>query len=87
LAANVEQSSTPTSFPRNTGRSFGCLPTDQSGHEADYSKWIARAETLMEPYLGKIQPAGCYADILIVDGDPIEDIGVLAQDGRSLSAA
>ena len=38
----------------------------------------------MEPYLGKIQP-GCHADLLIVDGDPLEDIGVLAQDGRSLS--
>jgi imidazolonepropionase-like amidohydrolase len=39
----------------------------------------------MDPHLGKIQP-GCWADILIVDGDPLEDIGVLAQDGRSLSA-
>ena len=43
------------------------------------------AEILMEPHLGKIQ-LGCCADILIVDGDPLEDIGVLAQDGRSLSA-
>ena len=43
------------------------------------------AEILMEPHLGKIQP-GCYADILVVDGDPLEDIGVLAQDGRKLSA-
>ena len=43
------------------------------------------AEILMDPHLGKIQP-GCCADILIVDGDPLEDIGVLAQDGRSLSA-
>ena len=43
------------------------------------------AEILMEPDLGKIQP-GCCADILIVDGDPLEDIGVLAQDGRKLLA-
>ena len=43
------------------------------------------AEILMEPHLGKIEP-GCYADILVVDGDPLEDIGVLAQDGRKLSA-
>jgi imidazolonepropionase-like amidohydrolase len=42
------------------------------------------AEILMEPHLGKIQP-GCYADVLVVDGDPLEDIGVLAQDGRKLS--
>jgi imidazolonepropionase-like amidohydrolase len=42
------------------------------------------AEILMEPHLGKIQP-GYYADILVVDGDPLEDIAVLAQDGRKLS--
>jgi imidazolonepropionase-like amidohydrolase len=43
------------------------------------------AEILMEPQLGKIQP-GCYADILIVDGDPLTNIDVLAQDGRRLTA-
>jgi imidazolonepropionase-like amidohydrolase len=43
------------------------------------------AEILLEPDLGAIRP-GCYADILVVEGDPLEDIGVLAQDGRSLSA-
>lgn len=42
------------------------------------------AEILMEPHLGRIQP-GYYADILVVDGNPLEDIGVLAQDGRKLS--
>ena len=42
------------------------------------------AEILMEPKLGKIQP-GCYADILIVDGDPLRDIDVLAQGGRGLT--
>jgi imidazolonepropionase-like amidohydrolase len=41
------------------------------------------AEILMEPHLGRIQP-GYYADILVVDGDPLEDIGVLAQDGKKL---
>lgn len=43
------------------------------------------AEILMEPELGKIQP-GCQADILIVDGDPLADISVLARDGRALTA-
>jgi imidazolonepropionase-like amidohydrolase len=43
------------------------------------------AEILMEPELGKIQP-GCQADLLIVDGDPLADIAVLAQDGRCLTA-
>jgi imidazolonepropionase-like amidohydrolase len=39
----------------------------------------------MEPKLGKIQP-GCYADLLIVDGDPLANIDVLAAGGRSLAA-
>src|SRR6202453_859850 len=43
------------------------------------------AEILMEPLLGRIQP-GCRADILIVDGDPIANIEVLARDGRGLIA-
>ena len=43
------------------------------------------AEILMEPLLGRIQP-GCRADILIVDGDPLANIEVLAQDGRGLIA-
>jgi imidazolonepropionase-like amidohydrolase len=43
------------------------------------------AEILMEPELGKIQPR-CQADILIVDGDPLADISLLAQDGRGLTA-
>ena len=42
------------------------------------------AEILMEPYLGKIQP-GCHADILVVDGDPLKDIDVLARDGRGVT--
>jgi imidazolonepropionase-like amidohydrolase len=49
------------------------------------SATAVNAEILMEPQLGKIQP-GCWADILIVDGDPLEDISVLARDGRSLLA-
>jgi imidazolonepropionase-like amidohydrolase len=43
------------------------------------------ADILMEPHLGRIQPE-CHADLLIVDGDPLEDIGALAQDGRTLTA-
>lgn len=41
------------------------------------------ADILQEPTLGKIRP-GCEADLLVVDGDPLRDIGVLAQDGRNL---
>ena len=43
------------------------------------------ADILMEPQLGRIQP-GCYADLLIVDGDPLADINVLAQNGRRLTS-
>ena len=35
--------------------------------------------------LGTIAP-GALADLLVVDGDPLKDIGLLAQDGRKLSA-
>jgi imidazolonepropionase-like amidohydrolase len=41
------------------------------------------AEILMEEgRLGVIAP-GAHADILLVDGDPMRDIGVLGQSGRS----
>jgi imidazolonepropionase-like amidohydrolase len=41
------------------------------------------ADLLGEPTLGAVR-AGCEADLLVVDGDPLRDIGVLAQDGRAL---
>jgi imidazolonepropionase-like amidohydrolase len=41
------------------------------------------ADLLGEPTLGRIAP-GCEADLLIVDGDPLQDIGVLAKDGRGV---
>lgn len=43
------------------------------------------AELLDEPTLGWIY-AGSEADILIVDGDPLKDINVLAMDGHALAA-
>lgn len=43
------------------------------------------AEILMqEGKLGCIS-AGAHADLIIVDGDPLKDIDLLAQDGRQLS--
>lgn len=66
-------------------REFTIRREVQSAASILRSATAVNAEILLEPNLGKIQP-GCYADILIVDGDPLEDIGVLAQDGRSLSA-
>ena len=66
-------------------REFTIRREVQSAASILRSATSVNAEILMEPHLGKIQP-GCCANILIVDGDPIEDIGVLAQDGRSLSA-
>ncbi|WP_447751268.1 amidohydrolase family protein [Sphingopyxis fribergensis] len=41
------------------------------------------AEILMEEgRLGVIAP-GAYADILLVDGDPMKDVTILGQDGRN----
>jgi imidazolonepropionase-like amidohydrolase len=66
-------------------REFSIRREVQSAAAILRSATSVNAEILMDPHLGKIQP-GCYADILIVDGDPLEDIGVLDRDGRSLSA-
>jgi imidazolonepropionase-like amidohydrolase len=66
-------------------REFRIRREVQSAAAILHSATAVNAEILMEPKLGKIQP-GCCADILIVDGDPLQDIGVLAQDGRSLAA-
>jgi imidazolonepropionase-like amidohydrolase len=66
-------------------REFTIRREVQSAASILRSATSVNAEIVMEPHLGKIQP-GCCADILIVDGDPLEDIGVLARDGRSLSA-
>ncbi|HEY0682766.1 MAG TPA: amidohydrolase family protein [Steroidobacter sp.] len=42
------------------------------------------AEILMqEGRLGCVRP-GAYADLIVVDGDPLKDIGLLAADGRKL---
>jgi imidazolonepropionase-like amidohydrolase len=57
----------------------------QSAADILRSATSVNAEILMEPLLGRIQP-GCRADILIVDGDPMANIEVLAQDGRGLIA-
>jgi len=57
----------------------------QSAVDILRSATSVNAEILMEPLLGRIQP-GCRADILIVDGDPIANIEVLARDGRGLIA-
>jgi imidazolonepropionase-like amidohydrolase len=43
------------------------------------------ADILQEPSLGRLQP-GCEADIILVDGDPLRDVGVLAEDGRRVRA-
>jgi len=40
---------------------------------------------MMEGRIGCVSP-GAYADLIVVDGDPLKDIGLLANDGRSLAA-
>jgi imidazolonepropionase-like amidohydrolase len=39
----------------------------------------------MEGQIGCVAP-GAHADLLVVDGDPLKDIGLLAADGRNLRA-
>ena len=50
-----------------------------------HSATAVNAEILqMEGKLGVIKP-GALADILVVDGDPLDDIGLLAADGRYIT--
>jgi imidazolonepropionase-like amidohydrolase len=65
-------------------REFAVRREVQSAAAILRSATSVNAEILMEPKLGKIQ-LGCYADILIVDGDPLADIQVLAQGGLCLT--
>jgi imidazolonepropionase-like amidohydrolase len=65
-------------------REFTIRREVQSAASILRSATSVNAEILKEPKLGKIE-AGCHADILVVDGDPLADIDVLAQGGHTLS--
>jgi len=39
---------------------------------------------MLEGKLGCVKP-GAFADLIVVDGDPLKDIGLLAQDGKKLT--
>ena len=39
---------------------------------------------MLEGKIGCVK-AGAYADLLVVDGDPLKDIGLLARDGKKLT--
>jgi imidazolonepropionase-like amidohydrolase len=39
---------------------------------------------MLEGRIGCVKP-GAFADLIVVDGDPLKDIGLLAQDGRKVS--
>lgn len=47
------------------------------------SATVTGADILQRPDLGRIAP-GAAADLLVVDGDPLEDIALLAEDGQYL---
>jgi imidazolonepropionase-like amidohydrolase len=66
-------------------REFAVRREVQSAVSILRSATSVNAEIMMEPKLGKIQ-AGCYADLLVVDGDPLGNIDVLAQGGHNLKA-
>ena len=38
---------------------------------------------MMEGKLGCVAP-GAFADLLLVDGDPLKDIGIVASDGKRI---
>ncbi|MBY8823702.1 metal-dependent hydrolase family protein [Sphingomonas colocasiae] len=56
----------------------------QPAHDVLRSATVTGAEILRRPDLGRIAP-GATADLLVVDGDPLADIALLAEDGRRLS--
>jgi imidazolonepropionase-like amidohydrolase len=39
---------------------------------------------MLEGKIGCVKP-GAYADLIVVDGDPLKDISLLAQDGERLA--
>lgn len=55
----------------------------QSAFSILLSTTSLNADILKRPDLGRVAP-DCSADLLVVDGDPLSDISVLAQDGRKL---
>lgn len=65
-------------------REFSLRAQVQSPASILRSATSINAEILDEPTLGWIYP-GSEADILIVDGDPLRDINVLATDGHDLA--
>ena len=56
-----------------------------SAHEVITAATRTNADLLCREDLGVIAP-GALADILIIDGDPLRDIGVFDEKGRNLSA-
>jgi imidazolonepropionase-like amidohydrolase len=66
-------------------REFGLRREVQPAIDILRSATSVNAEILQEPTLGKLKP-GCEADIILVDGDPLRDVGVLAEDGRRVLA-
>jgi imidazolonepropionase-like amidohydrolase len=39
---------------------------------------------MLEGKIGCVKP-GAFADLIVVDGDPLKDIGLLAKDGKKLT--
>jgi imidazolonepropionase-like amidohydrolase len=46
---------------------------------------VAAELMMLDGKLGCVKP-GAFADLIVVDGDPLKDIGLLGQDGRKLTA-
>jgi imidazolonepropionase-like amidohydrolase len=52
-------------------------------HDILVSATSLAAEILMEPRLGVVAP-GAFADLIVVDGDPMRDVRIMNQKGRNL---
>jgi imidazolonepropionase-like amidohydrolase len=74
------------SCPDAQSREFQIRAEVQSAAEILHSATVVSAEVVrMEGKIGVIQP-DAYADMLVVDGDPLEDLSLLAGQGEHLSA-
>jgi len=74
------------SCPDAQSREFIIRAEVQSAAEILRSATVVSAEVVrMAGKIGVIQP-GAYADLLVVDGDPLEDLTVLLGQGEHLAA-
>jgi imidazolonepropionase-like amidohydrolase len=58
-------------------------PADRRDHSFGYARW--REAMRPQRHIGAIVP-GAYADLIVVNGDPYRNVGVLQHDGAHMAA-